>query len=352
MSRNRRRQKKNRVSPFLAHETDFSFEGSSEAQIIIYNSTEFIEDEQFNADKLKAFDLPKSVHWINLHSISDLGLIEKTGKHFKLETLTLDKIIDLNQRPKMEEFEEYMYMSLKTLWVNHENEIETEQLSFVLGRGFLLTFQEKDADLFDEVRERLRSNKGIVRTKRGGYLLYLLLDAIVDNYIHAINFLDDQIERVSKAVIQDKQEDALLEIERLKSELITAKRNLAPLRDVVTSLHNGDSGILLPDTVRFIGGIKDQIISILEEVESHRQILEGLTNIHLTNLNNRMNEVMKVLTVISTIFIPLTFLAGIYGMNFQFMPELGWKYSYFALLGVMVVIFIGMVMYFRSKKWF
>ncbi len=351
MARTRKR-KRNRVSPFLTEDENFSFKGSSESQLLVYNSEEFIEDEQFGANKLMPFDLPKSVHWLNLHSLKDLNLIGKVGIHFNLETLTLDKIIDLNQRPKMEEFEDYMYVSLKTLWVNDKNEIETEQMSFVLGRGFLLTFQEKDADLFDEVRERLRNNKGIVRSKRSGYLLYLLLDAITDNYIKAIDFLDDQVEKVSNAVIQDKQEDALLEIERLKSELITVKRNLDPLRDVVTSLHNGDSGILLPDTVRFIGGIKDQIISILEEVESQRQILEGLTNIHLTNLNNRMNEVMKLLTVISTIFIPLTFLAGIYGMNFEFMPELSWKYSYFVLLGVMAIVFVGMVMCFRSKKWF
>jgi len=345
-------RKKHKVSPFLSEIKDFSFEGISEAQLIVYNADEFMQDEQFDENKLKPFDLPKSVHWVNLHNIKDLGLIEKVGSHFHLETMTLDKIIDLTQRPKMEEFEDYMYMSLKTLWVNNEDDIETEQISFVLGRGFLLSFQEKDADLFDEVRKRLRSNKGIVRSKRSGYLLYLLLDSIVDNYIQAIDFLDDQIEKVSKDVIQDKQDDALIEIEGLKTELITVKRNLAPLRDVVTSLHNGDSGILLSDTVRFIGGIKDQIISILEEVESHRQILEGLTNIHLTNLNNRMNEVMKVLTVISSFFIPLTFLAGIYGMNFEYMPELGWKYSYFTLLGVMVIVPIGMVMYFRSRKWF
>lgn len=348
-TRSRRRSK---LSPFLSQEKNFSFEGSIEAQLITYNANEFLEDEQFGAKKLADYDLPKSVHWINLHSVKDLGLIEKIGHHFKLETLTLDKIIDLEQRPKMEEFEEYMYLSLKTLWVNDNADIETEQISFVLGRGFLLTFQEKDADLFDEVRERLRSNKGIVRSKRSGYLLYLLLDAIVDNYIKAIDLLDEKIESISASVIKDKQDDALLEIEHLKAELIKVKRNLAPLRDVVTSLHNGDSGILLPDTVRFIGAIKDQIISILEESESHRQVLEGLTNIHLTNLNNRMNEVMKVLTVISSLFIPLTFLAGIYGMNFEFMPELGWKYSYYTLLGVMLVVFIGMVFYFRSKKWF
>ncbi len=347
-----RKHKRTKVSPFLTQEKTFSFEGTSEAQLIVYNSTEFLEDEQFGPKKLTPFDLTKSIHWINLHNVRDLQLIEDTGRHFHLETLTLDKIIDLEQRPKMEEFEQYLYLSLKTLWVNDKSDIETEQISFVLGRGFLLTFQEKDADLFDEVRERLRSNKGIVRNKRSGYLLYLLLDAIVDNYIKAIDFLDGQIETVSAAVIKDKQEDALLEIEHLKTELIKVKRNLAPLRDVVTSLHNGDSEILLSDTVRFIGGIKDQIISILEEVESHRQILEGLTNIHLTNLNNRMNEVMKVLTVISSFFIPLTFLAGIYGMNFEYMPELKWKYSYFVLLGVMVLVLIGMVMYFRRKRWF
>lgn len=341
-----------KLSPFLAPDKTFSFQGNIEAQIITYNSSDYLEDEKFGSKKLTKFELPKSVHWINLHSVKDLGLIESIGQHFKLETITLDKIIDLEQRPKMEEFEDYLYLSLKTLWVNKNHDIETEQISFVLGRGFLLTFQEKDADLFDEVRERLRSNKGIVRNKRSGYLLYLLLDAIVDNYISAIDLLDEKIEAISASVIKDKREDALLEIEHLKAELIKVKRNLSPLRDVVTSLHNGDSEILLADTVRFIGSIKDQIISILEEVESHRQVLEGLTNIHLTNLNNRMNEVMKVLTVISSLFIPLTFLAGIYGMNFEFMPELGWKYSYFTLLGVMVLVLIGMVLYFRSRKWF
>ncbi len=352
MARKRNRAKRSKLSPFLAQDKNFRFEGSVEAQIITYNTSEFTEDEQFSANKLAEYNLPKSVHWINLHSVNDLGLIEKIGKHFHLETLTLDKIIDLEQRPKMEEFDQYLYLSLKTLWVNENADIETEQISFVLGRGFLLTFQEKDADLFDEVRERLRSNKGIVRTKRSGYLLYLMLDAIVDNYIKAIDLLDEKIESISASVIKDKQEDALLEIEHLKSEIIKVKRNLSPLRDVVTSLHNGDSEILLADTVRFIGGIKDQIISILEESESHRQVLEGLTNIHLTNLNNRMNEVMKVLTVISSFFIPFTFLAGIYGMNFEYMPELSWKYSYFALLGVMVVVLIGMVIFFRRKRWF
>ncbi|MCB0482076.1 MAG: magnesium/cobalt transporter CorA [Flavobacteriales bacterium] len=340
-----------RVSPFISG--NYSSKGvKASAQIMSYSPTEFYEKENFYTHDLGSVDNGSHIIWLNLHSTEDLAFIKAIGDRFQLDLLTLDKIIDVEQRPKMEEFDSYLFLSLKTLWVNADDEIETEQISFVLGTGFLLSFQEKKADLFEEVRNRIRLNMGIVRNKRGGYLLYLMLTAIVDNYIRALDYLRGKIDLLDTEVVQERQDDALVRIEYLKQELAEIKRNLSPLRDVVSSLHNGESAILLPETVRFVGNIRDQIISILEEVETQRHVLDGLTNIHLTNLNNKMNEVMKVLTVISTIFIPLTFIAGIYGMNFQYMPELTFRYGYFIALGAMLVIFVGMLFYFRSKKWF
>lgn len=349
-SRHRHKHQKSRVSPFINGDLDKS-ESSAPCQLIAFNSSFFEEESEFKVDHVPRLDYSEKILWINFHSVTDLKFIKALGDFLQLDTHTLDKIIDLEQRPKMEEFDTYMYLSLKTLWINEEDEIETEQISFILGRGFLVSYQEKEADLFEEVRDRIRNNKGIVRTKRGGYLLYLLLSSIVDNYLNAIDYLRDKIEALDRAVVQDQKEDALVDIEHIKQELAEIKRNMSPLKDVVTALHNGKSSILLPDTVRFIGNIREQILSILEETETQRQVLDGLTNIHLTNMNNKMNEVMKVLTIIATIFIPLTFIAGIYGMNFQYMPELTWKYGYFVAIGAMLIIFVGMLFYFRNKKW-
>jgi magnesium transporter len=344
-------KKRIKISPFTGKE-EIQSESIAPAQLFNYSLTEVEEIEDFKKEGLKPFEPTGKITWINLHSIDDLAFIQQIGKAFSLETLTLDKIIDLEQRPKMEEFEHYLYLSTKTLWVNEDVEIETEQISFVLGRGWLLSFQEKDADLFDEVRERLRNDQGIVRSRRSGYLLYLLLDAITDNYRNALEHLQNEMEDLSTRIIYDEDEDVLPEVEAIKTELNKIKRNVAPLKDVVTSLHNGDSEILLPETVRFIGNVRDHLVSIIEDVDTQRQTLEGLFNIHLTNLNNRMNEVMKVLTVIATIFIPLTFIAGIYGMNCQFMPELNFKYGYFGVLGVMFIVLVLMLVYFKRKGWF
>lgn len=350
MSKKSRNRKIKGASIFVGLE-DQESQDLVPAQLIKYSADFFAENETFSKDQLDQLDHSQYINWLNLHAISDIPFIASIGKKYQLENLTLDKIIDLNQRPKMEEFQDYMYLSLKTLWIE-KGEIETEQISFIVGRGFLLSFQEEDADLFDEVRERLRKNKGIVRSKRSGYLLYLLLDAITENYRKALDELHAKVDRLNTKVVHDEDEDSLPKIEMLKQQFAQVKRNLVPLRDVVTSLHNGDSEILLPETVRYIGNVKDQLSGIIEEVDFERTILDGLVNIHLTNLNNRMNEVMKVLTVIATIFIPLTFIAGIYGMNFENMPELGWEYGYPMVWGVMFILLIGMLIYFRRQKWF
>jgi magnesium transporter len=230
--------------------------------------------------------------------------------------------------------------------------IDYEQISFVLSDNFLVSFQEKEGDLFDGFRDRIRLDLGRVRKKKGDYLLYRLIDIIVDSYYTVLDKVGDVIEEIEENVYENPSNQTFVEIQQLKKELIYLRKALYPLREAVGKIVKGETEYIQEDNIRYYSDVYDHVAHIIDSLETYKDLTSSLLDIHINAMNTKMNEVMKVLTVISTIFMPLTFIVGVYGMNFDNMPELGWRYGYFAVWGVMCVIFVAMLMFFRKKKWF
>jgi len=252
----------------------------------------------------------------------------------------------------MEELEGHLFFVLKMLqYESAVKEIKAEQVSFILLENGLITFQEREGDVFEPVRERLRKNKGRLRRSGADYLLYALIDAVVDNYFLVLDALGMDIEELEDTLLVNPGTESLQTLHKLKQELIFIRKSVWPLREMLNSTIKLDSKLVKKSTLVYLRDIYDHTIQTIEIIESYRDLAAGLQDLYLSGVSNRMNEVMKVLTIIATIFIPLTFIAGIYGMNFEFMPELKWEYGYFFILGVMVVLAIGMLVYFKRKKW-
>jgi magnesium transporter len=290
--------------------------------------------------------------WINIDGIHDTHMIQAIGHHFDIHPLILEDIASPAQRPKAEDFEEYVYMVFKMLHYDpDQDEIRSEQISLILGEHYLVSFQETRGDVFDPVRERLRKGKGRIRKNGCGYLAYALIDAVVDNYFLILETIAEKIEALEVALTEDPDPESLHKIHAMKRELIFMRKQIWPMREMINSMVKGAFSQVDASTEIFFRDVYDHCIQVIDTIESYRDVLSGMLDLYLSTISNRMNEVMKVLTIIATIFIPLTFLAGIYGMNFDFMPELRWKGAYFVLWLIMIVIFIFMVIYFRKKKW-
>lgn len=291
------------------------------------------------------------VNWINLDGLNDHTIIEKLQANFNLHPLLIDDILD-DQRPKGEEFDDYMFFTLKMLYKINGGAVDYEQISFVLGSNFLLSFQEKEGDIFDGFRDRIRLDKGRVRKKKTDYLLYRLIDIIVDSYYNVLDHIGDLIEEIEEDVNNNPSPKNFHRIQRLKKELIYLRRAVYPLREAISLLIKSESGFIEESNVRFYSDVYDHVIHVSDTLETYRDLVASLMDLHMNTLNTKLNEVMKVLTVISTIFIPLTFIVGVYGMNFDFMPELKWKYGYFAVWAIIILMMAFMIRFFKYKKWF
>jgi len=291
--------------------------------------------------------------WYNQHGMHDVKRIENIGKVFNFHKLMLEDLLDTEQRAKFDEYEGYLFFSLKTLHLNDQQffETEIEQVSFVLGDAYVLSFQEREGAIFEHIRQRLRTAKGMVRYRKADYLLYVLLDAIVENYYVLIAKLEDRIEQIQEEVLTNDSKELLMKIENLKKELIYIRRSIAPLKDAISYLEKSQHPCIDASSKPYFADLKENTLNIIDSLETSRQMLDNLTNIYLTTLSNKMNEVMKVLTIIATIFIPLTFLAGVYGMNFKHMPELDNPYSYPIFWTAIIIVGGALVYYFRRKKW-
>ena len=293
-----------------------------------------------------------SVTWINLNGLNHVTQIEKLGEHYKLHPLVLEDIVNIAQRPKIDEYDDYIFIVLKMLYYDDNNTIVSEQVSFILGKNHVLSFQESEGDVFNEVRDRLRQAKGRVRTMKSDYLLYTLIDAIVDHYFSVIEVLGDKIEDFETAIFAGNTDgDISQKIQNLKREILRVRRAIFPLREVINRIEKNESPLIQKKTITYFRDIYDHLIQVSENIDIYREMIWSLMDMYMTTISNKMNEVMKVLTIMASIFIPLTFIAGIYGMNFEYIPELQYKYSYFILWGVMIVLFIGMLIYFKRKKW-
>jgi magnesium transporter len=292
------------------------------------------------------------VSWLNVDGIHQLEVISEIGAALDIHPLILEDILNTNQRPKVDEFADHLYIVLKMLyWDEVGRSIEMEQVSLILGKAYVVTFQESDRDVFDPVRKRIREARGRIRTLGADYLAYALIDAIVDHYFVILENLGEQIEFLEEELVTEPDVATLQVIHRLKREMIFMRKAVWPLREVIGRLERGESPLFQESSLIYLRDVYDHTIQVIDAVETFRDMVSGMLDIYLSSVSNKMNEVMKVLTIIATIFIPLTFIAGLYGMNFAYMPELELRWGYFAVLGLMAIIFIGMMVYFRRRKW-
>jgi magnesium transporter len=294
------------------------------------------------------------VTWIDIDGLQDVSIIETLGKHFNFHPLMLEDILSTDQRPKMEDFEAYFYIVLRMIYPDEKTgEFVNEQVSLIVGKNYVISFQEqeKKGDVFGPLRERIRTGKGKIRKLGPDYLAYSLIDAIVDGYFVVMEKIGDEIEQREEEVTMSPTPQTLRSIHRLKREMILLRRSLWPMREVIAGLEREDNPLIQHETLLYLKDVYDHTIHILDTIETLRDMVTGMLDIYLSSLANRTNEVMKVLTIIATIFIPLTFIVGIYGMNFEYMPELKWRWGYFSLWAVMAGVTVWMLFFFRRKRW-
>jgi magnesium transporter len=343
-----RRKSRNRKLPVVPHPG----ESKIILELIQYNDKTYQKYDDLPITELLALYKPGQVNWINLDGLHDRTIIQKIGAHFHLHSLLIEDI-NTDHQPKAEEYKDYLFFTLKMLYrIEAPNIIDYEQISFVLAKDYLLSFQEKDGDLFGPFRERIRLNQGRVRKKKADYLLYRLIDIIVDSYYTVLDNIGEQIEDIEDAVYNNPSTREFQHIQQLKKELIYLRKALYPLRDALNKLLKDESGFIESVNTRYFSDVYDHVVHLIDSLDTYKDLTSGLMDIHINTLNTRMNEIIKVLTIASTIFMPLTFIVGVYGMNFEFMPELHSPLGYPGVWGCMILVTVGMVMYFRHKKWF
>ena len=334
------------------------FTGDRKVERIDLHYLEFNEasiDEQ-KLDNLSITDFhepnPEMIQWYDVRGLHDTELITQIGNTFQVHPLVLEDIVDIRQRPKFDEYETGSYLAFRSLKFDaEEKKVDTQQISIFFGMGFILSFQEETDDLFESIRNRLRTARGKIRKRGADYLAYALLDATVDHYFFVLDEMETAIESLEEEILQRPGENSKSKIHQLKQEMLTVRKSVFPLREAINSFSKSDSEFISEESQIFIRDLYDHTIQVIDMVETYRDLLNGLQDLYLSEISFRMNQVMQILTIITTIFVPLSFLAGLYGMNFDHIPELHWKYGYFILLGFMLIISIGLLYYFRRKKW-
>jgi len=323
-----------------------------EIEILDYDQTELEEKKVKEVEECFPYKEKSTASWIKVNGIHDLEIIEKLGKHFDFSPLVLEDIVNTDHRPKLEDFDDYLFIVLKILHYDRENdEVKANQVSLVLGKNYVVSFQENKTDTFDPVIARIRKVKARLRKMGSDYLAYALVDAIVDSYFAVLEKIGDRLEDLEAELVSDPKEETLHLIYKLKKEMLFLRKSVWPLREVVGSLQREDFELINDKTIPFIRDAYDHTIHVIDTIETFRDILSGMLDMYLSSVSNKMNEIMKVLTIISTIFIPLSFLAGFYGMNCMYMPELHWEMGYpFALL-IMVLIGAAMLLFFKRRSW-
>ena len=321
-------------------------------RIIEYDEKIFHEREVAKMEECFPLKDAPNLTWINIDGIHQVEIIETLGKHFGLHPLLQEDILNTDQRPKVEDHDEHLFIVLKMLhYDDKEKEVTIEQVSIILGPQFVISLHEGDSDIFNLIRERIKNKIGRHRKMGADYLAYTLMDAIVDHYFIVLEKLGERIELIEEALVAKPTQETIREIHKLKRELIFLRKSVWPLREVVNTLEREEPPLIQVSVAPYLRDVYDHTIQVIETIETFRDMVSGMLGIYLSSVSNKMNEVMKVLTVIATIFIPLTFIVGVYGMNFKYMPELEWSWGYFAIWGVIVVVALGMLTYFGKKKW-
>ncbi len=318
--------------------------------IIDYSLNTVEETDVSTVEECIQYKDKSSVTWIDIQSIEDEGIIDSIGALFDIHPLIIEDIKQIGQRPKMEEFDTYNYFLLR-MFSFQNDKIRTEQISIVMGASYIITFQEKPGDVFDPLRERIRAKKFRINTRGSDFLAYSLMDVIIDNYFVILETLGEEVEHLEDVLLLNPTKAALHKIHSLKRKVLSLRRSVWPLRELLTNFERSESPLIQRSTHEYIRDVYDHAIQIIDTVETYRDSLSSMLDIYLSSVSNRMNEIMKVLTVISTFFIPLTFITGLYGMNFKYMPELSLKWGYPAVLIIMIITVAGLVVYFKKKKW-
>jgi magnesium transporter len=317
-----------------------------------YNSEHYVEKTITNLEECVPFKDQKTITWINVDGLADTHFIAKLDQLFGVHPLVLEDVVNTDQRPKMEDYGDYIYVVLKMIYIEKQTQdVISEQLSLVIGSNYVLSFQEKEGDYFDNIRDRIRTSKGRVRKMGADYLAYVLLDTIIDNYFLVLEKIEEDISQVEESLMASAGKVSSSDIHHLKRDLIFLRKQISPVRELVSALQRADSKLIHKVTDIYLRDLHDHVISVMDAIESFRDILSGLHDIYISSINLKMNEIMKVLTVISTVFMPLMFITGIYGMNFKYMPELEWKTGYYEVLGLMLILALMMVLFFKRKKW-
>lgn len=321
-------------------------------KVFDYDMDQFVEKEISDINECFGFLGTKTVTWININGLHDTELIKQIGEGFSLHPLILEDIANTGQRPKMEEFDDYLFFVMKMMRYDSDlKKVVTEQLSLIIGANFLITFQEIPGDVFNHIRERIRKNRGRIRKSGPDYLGYSLIDTIIDNYLLIIERLGEEIEDVENVIIRSKDPMILNTINRYKREMNYLRKTVRPVKEFLLLFSKTESDLVEEGTYPFLKDLLDLSTQTVEIIDSYRDMLSDQLNIYNTQISNKLNEIMKVLTIFSAIFIPLTFIAGIYGTNFEYLPELKYKYSYFIFWGVLIIITLIMVRYFKRKNW-
>ena len=316
-----------------------------------YDQEHYEEHEFTAAEACLVFKDKPTVTWLNVSGIHDTKLLEKLGECYSIHPLVVEDICNTEQRPKLEDYDAYLFMVVKMLYHGDNEEIVTEQLSLIVGPNFVISFQEDGKDVFEPLRVRLRNGQARVRGQGPDYLAYSLIDAVVDQYFVILEKLGAEIEDVEEDLIRSPSSRALQSIHRLKREMIFLRKSVWPLREVISALQRRESSLVKDSTLVYLKDVYDHTIQVIDTLESYRDMVSGMLDTYLSSASNRLNEIMKMLTIIATIFIPLTFFAGVYGMNFRHLPELEWQWGYFTWWVGMIVIVIGMLGYFRHRRW-
>ena len=322
------------------------------ASLITYNQNETQTHslEKQNIDKIESST--SDVLWININGLHEIESIQKICQKWSVHQLIIEDIVNTNHRPKIEIYDDYIFLVTKMYFYQPESKsISFEQVSFILTNNTVLSFQERPGDVFEPIRDRIKNNKGRIRKYGADYLLYSLLDCLVDSYFNLLEKIDEDLVHSEEVMLSEPSSDTLSSFFALKRSLLLLKKSAWPLREITSQLSKGESELIKKSTEPYLRDLYEHVVHVIDSVETFRDLASGLTDMYLSMTSNKMNEVMKVLTVCASIFIPLTFIAGIYGMNFEYMPELRWKYSYFVLIGIMIVMIITMIVFLRKKKW-
>lgn len=318
--------------------------------LIEYNENEYFEQDYFDLSKCLTDRKDNFIKWINVDGIHKLELIEHLGKHYNIHPLTLEDIVHVESRPKFEDYDHYVLVLMKMLyWDSH---LRSEHLSIILLNDTVISFQEPHGgDAFDIIRNRLRQGKGRVRKMSADYLAYTLIDAVVDCYFTVIEKMGEKVEALDEEITYTPHRRAILKLHDLKREVSFLRKQLSPAREMVNNLLRHETGLISETNIAYLRDLQDHIVRAIDSVENYRELLSGIMEVYLSNNSNKLNEAMKALTVISSIFIPVTFIAGVYGMNFKYMPELNSAYAYYIVWGVMLLVMVGMAIFFKRKRW-